>query len=298
MKVYNFLIKMMCVGIIAMLMVSISGCNNSRETKQCLNDIKVGLQNRLDIPVSNDSFEGMKQSYSMAIDEELKSIGQYKSIEFEDKEFQTLILKYISALECEKEAVNKYFFDNAEFKSRYYDDGRDICVGILQNFIENYKFSVDKQYSDKMNKYMNNNNKRIDLGETVTVAAENGEISIAIEGFSITDWKKYADFSDLDERENVGLLKCAVKNNNYYDKYNAGFVNLGDFISICDSNCISVIASGTSYETGKYEPFGAEFGELQQGEKKQIAIPYIYNVSEKMVYIHIGQEYSLFLKIE
>jgi len=98
----------------------------SKET-ECLNVLKEGLQARWDI-VNQDSatVDEVFKNKKDGIDKELSFISQYADKEFGNKEFGTLISKYITALEKQKAGVEFWMSDAKQYETLFNVEGYDV----------------------------------------------------------------------------------------------------------------------------------------------------------------------------
>ena len=297
--------KRLSLVIVAILMtLFLVSCNN-KEIDNCFSDLRSGLEEHWTMSQDYESIEDMKNKELKDIEIELKYMKKYKNKEFEDKEFKSLIKKYITALESEKKGYEKYYYNNEMFNKFYYEKGSYVRNECLSKFVEDYNFSVDDKYSKKLKTTIDDikKYKRISIGEMINVSNKYGEVSIAIDGFEIDQAsmnliKEGYGFEDLEKNQEIGILKYILKNKSYYDEYNENFVTVDSFIQIYDKNNFAIEASSTAGDYKGYSPAAGAFAEVPKGQKKKLATEYIIDNDNDKLFIKIGEYYSLMVDIE
>lgn len=272
-------------------------CGKNKEINKCLDDLKLGLQERWDISDDYDSLDDIKNVYLKSVDCELNYLEKYKDTNFEDKAFQKLIKEYINGLESQKQGCEKYFYNNKMFDKFYYREGYDVRSECLNKFIEDYNFSVDKEYSETLKDVIDRKDKqkRISTGEIVNLSSDYGEISIQIDGFEIKQ-NEYL-WEDIDKDQQVGILKYIIKNKSFEDPYNGYCINISDAIQVYDENYYVLDPDNTSGDYKEYNA-GGNYPEVGEGQKKKLNTQYIVNKRDNKILITIGENSSIILDIE
>lgn len=267
------------------------------EETECLNVLKEGLQARWDI-VNQDSatVDEVFKNKKDGIDKEISFISQYADNEFENKEFGTLIAKYITALENQKAGVEFWMSDAKKYETLCNVEGYDVRSECLNQLVDDYKFAVDENYNDDLQDVLlGMRSVTISAGETVTANTELGEIAITINALKKSDWKERA------EEEGdffIGILECIIENKSYSDPYNEGYVLLDNFVGVFDMDDIQKDTYSSSYDYKDFVSAAGGFFELAKGNKVKVAIPYSLSNNTEKVYININNEYDMFLDVE
>lgn len=268
----------------------------SKET-ECLNVLKEGLQARWDI-VNQDSatVDEVFKNKKDGIDKELSFISQYADKEFGNKEFGTLISKYITALEKQKAGVEFWMSDAKQYETLFNVEGYDVRSECLNRLVDEYEFTVDEDYNDNLQDVLSGiRSIMISAGETVTANTELGEVTITINALKKSDWKERAD----EEGDFfIGIMECIVENKSYSDPYNEGYVLLDNFVGVFDMDDIQKDTYSSSYDYKDFVSAAGGFFELAKGNKAKVAIPYSLSGNTEKVYININNEYDMFLDVK
>ena len=151
---------------------------------------------------------------------------------------------------------------------------------------------------------------KIQLNTAVTVSSNHeyrlGDLKITVLGFEKTTWKadeyKYnADdpddmdpaFKALGETEEIGMLKLVINKISYDDPENADNIGLEDVLKTYDEYGIALNAINTGWNYGSYEVALNETVDMKKGETTRVAIPYIYDTSNKSLRVVLGEKYEV-----
>ena len=151
---------------------------------------------------------------------------------------------------------------------------------------------------------------KIGLNTAVTVTSTYpshlGDLKITVLGFEKTSWKadEYrfnADnpnnmdpaFKALGNTEEIGMLKLIVTKVSYDDTENPDGIHFEDVLKIYDEYEIALTAINTGWDYGSYEVALNEFLRMKKGETTRVAIPYIYDTSNKSLRVVLGEKYEV-----
>ena len=136
--------KILTIAIMITLVVcALSGCGGlDEQSTQCLSDIQKGLQNRWDYTnLDYETYDEYKDNVSKGISVELSAVEQYKDTQFSDKEFATIISKYITALENQAEGIAYLFTDTDKYNTLYIENGLEVRCECLNQLKSNNPLS-------------------------------------------------------------------------------------------------------------------------------------------------------------
>ena len=288
--------RIFAVIVFVLMTMSLYGCGGLGEAEQqCLNDLKIGLQDRwtLDKEASFTDYEEYFDNMEANVDVELEKMSQYKDIEFENQEFAEVINTYISALESQKAAIPYAFTDVDKYNELFYDKGRAVRSVCIKSLVDDYGFSVDKDFTEDLTLLMDSKEYRlIDVDEEVNVSDEYGELAITLHGFVSEDWE---------DNETHSRLLYEVENVSYEHEYDPTVVYLDSFITVFDECGYTLEASASGYQYNGYNNATAAYAEIPQGTKQKLVTDYFQTEENDMVCVQIvGNEimYQCFIPVE
>lgn len=280
-------------AVCTMMSLTLVGCGKDEQKTNCLNDLKIGLQNRWDLADQDySSFEENQGKTLKGIDEELKELEEYKNIEFKDEAFGKTINEYINALESQKEGIS-YVFTNADkYNELFHEKGRNIRIDCLNQLIDEYNFNVDPEYENSLEDLVNDDCEYslIEQNDKVEFDTEYGEVGVSFIGFDIMT-------NPADEKELV--LLCELENISYEDEYNGEMLFIDYFMTLSDGEGYRIHPKNTCYDyiEGYEESTGSVF--LNKGEKSRFAIMFDYIDEIDTIYAVVGgeeQTYECYIK--
>ena len=279
------MMKNITTSIICTVMsLTLIGCREDKQMTSCLNDLKIGLQNRWESTEQDySSFEEKQGKMLKGIDEEVKELEEYKNIEFKDKEFGKTIHAYINALESQKEGVSYVFTDSDKYNELFHEKGRDIRIDCLNQLIDHYDFKVDPEYENSLEDIVNDDCEYslIEQNDKVEFNTEYGEVGVSFIGFDILT-------NPADEKELV--LFCELENISYEDEYNGEMLFIDYFMTLSDGEGYRIHPKNTCYDyiEGYEESTGSVF--LNKGEKSKFAIMFDYIDEIDTIYAVVGDD--------
>ncbi len=155
---------------------------------------------------------------------------------------------------------------------------------------------------------------KIQLNTAVTVSSNHkyhlGDLQITVLGFEKTTWKadeyKYnaddpddmaPEYKALGKTEEIGMLKLVVNKISYDDPENADTIHFEDVLKAYDEYGIALTAMNSGWNYGSYEVALGESVRMKKGETTRVAIPYIYDTSNKSLRVVLGEKYEVTVPI-
>lgn len=171
--------------IIALLTLCLSGCGVDEQVTECLNDVKVGVQNRWEATNSSyNSYSEYASNIEAGIDAELEELNKYKDVQFEDEDFTRIIGNYIAALESQKEGISFIFTDVDKYNNLFVDNGLAIRSACMNELKSNYGFDVAPEFEESFNDLLDcSYTPLVSQNERITVDTEYGEVGVGFIGF-------------------------------------------------------------------------------------------------------------------
>ena len=271
---------------------------------ECLAAIKEGLEARYNISDENNkSLEGFRTYLEEALNTETAAVIKYEKEEFQDKNFENTVRKYIEALDSQYRAIEYFYTDNEKYNQLFNELGVIPRAECLRTLKEDYGLALEKKYRSTFNTAMDmekNLYYRASLGQMIEVDTELGKLEITIEGIKKNDtWTGYErEDGQMTEDHYVATLTYSVKNISYYDEYNPGFVAFDRAITVMDQDGYSIDPEGTGYDYAGYSTAAAAFDELGQGEQKRLVTGYVLKSTDTYVEIAVGNKHSIVVPLQ
>lgn len=126
----------------AILVLSISGCESESTDEKFLSDLESGLVARWKISSTSTVYDKPAQA-------ELDYVQDYKEATFDSSELESLAKEYISAIEVQLEASQYYNSDYQKFAEAYFgEDGLVKRAEILQKLVEEEYITIPADYEE------------------------------------------------------------------------------------------------------------------------------------------------------
>lgn len=275
--------KILTIAIMITLVIcALSGCGGlDEQSTQCLSDIQKGLQNRWDYTnLDYETYDEYKDNVSKGISAELSAVDQYKDTQFSDKEFATIISKYITALENQAEGIAYLFTDTDKYNTLYIENGLEVRCECLNQLKSKYNLNVDETYKSNFENVLDGSyTPLIAPGKQVKFDTEYGEIGIAFIGFESL-------VNPADDKELV--LYCEIENFSYYDEWNGESLIFDYFMGVYDGAGYNIEVKGECYDYIDGYKECAGVADLRQGEKGKFAIMLDYTEDIDVIYVSVG----------
>lgn len=273
--------------LICLMITGLCSCGQDKEVTACLDDLKNGLEDRWTLQ-EPDTLDQRPNYYAECAKAELDSISKYKKTSFEDKEFAKIINDYIGALHSQEDGAQYYFSNPKKFEELYHEKGYDIRSNCLKELCDKYSFDVSGDYKESLDNVLDKSRPDcINLGETVAVKTDNGDINISIDKIEKSNWNKTKDQlgSGIEDGYDVFLLDCTMENISYKsDAYTTNpdgsqtpitLIYTNGFMAVEDNNGILTNPHSIGFDNGSYRSSAGGSIELDQGRKIKIAMPYM-----------------------
>ena len=119
-----------------------------------------------------------------------------------------------------------------------------------------------------------------EVGESIPITSEYGDISITVDGFEISD-------EMTDQFSQYGLLLLVVENVSYSDPYNDGIL-LDPTVYVNDEEGISLTVMNSSLDYGEYMGAAGGFAPgVNEGQSKRVAILYQVDPEMENAEVHV-----------
>lgn len=273
--------------LICLMITGLCSCGQDKEVTACLDDLKNGLEDRWTLQ-EPDTLDQRPNYYAECTKAELDSISKYEKTSFEDKEFGKIINDYIGALHSQEDGAQYYFSNPKKFEELYYEEGYDIRSNCLKELCDKYSFDVNSDYKESLDNVLDKSRPDcINLGETVAVKTDSGDINISIDKVEKSNWNKTKDQlgSGIEDGYDVFLLDCTMENISYEsDAYTTNpdgsqtpitLIYTNGFMAVEDNNGVLTDPHSIGFDNGSYKSSAGGSIELDQGRKIKIAMPYM-----------------------
>ena len=259
-----------------------SGCGRLDEQgKQCLLDVKKGLQSRWDFTNAEyKSYEEYQSNILKGVEAELSVLEEYRDTSFENDKFAAIIDSYISALESQKEGITYMFTDTEKYNKLFIEHGLLVRSECLQQLEDKYDLSVDSNYKSTFDTVLEGSyTPVIAPNQQVKFETEYGEIGVKFIEFEILT-------NPSEEKELV--IYCEMENVSYYDEWNGETILFDYFMGVYDGAQYNIEFkdSAHDYIDGFKECMGC--ADLRKGEKGKFAILCDYSDDIDIIKISFG----------
>lgn len=273
--------RITAIFLVVMLLFSLTSCGTDKQSEECINSLKLGLENRWEITNKDyRTYEEFKNNIVLGIDAELAQLEKYRNTQFDNKKFDETIKEYIKALDNQKKGIEYIFTDAKQYNSLYLEQGETIRSMCLNTFNKKYGLSFDSNYKENFDNILAADyTTTVAIGEQIRINAEYGEIGVKLLGFDILT-------NPGDDKELV--LYCEVENFSYYDEWNGESILTDYFISLYDGKGYNVETKNESYDYVDEYRESAGFIDLKQGEKGKFAILFDYQENIDIVYVSLN----------
>ncbi len=280
--------------------IGLTGCKSKekkaeeKKMEKCLSSIQKGLENRWKL--TNDDTNDINKLHNekkKGIAEELKTAKTYENTKFKDKKFEKLVRSYVEALKAQGKGIDYEFTDSKQYENLFNKKGYDVRSKDLKKLVNDYKLEVDSKYKSTLKDVIKGDRReRISIGDNVTVNTQYGKVELCIDEFT----KSTEPDKDVKNGDFVELLRYKLHNISFDD--GGGYVALKDIITVKGMDGYNIDPYDCQWEDGSQYAIDSYMIELPKGQSKRTACPYILSKDTKMVYLEIGNQYDMILKVE
>lgn len=272
-----------------------SSCGLDSQGKECVTDVGVAVQSRLDFLNSDfSSFDEYKDNISKGINAELEILSKYRSVNLKDNNLNDIIKEYVSSLEEQQKGINYMLIDADKYNDLYIENGINVSRRCLLTLKDDYNLNIDVDYEEAFDDFLNSEPAYLIKPEQKTVVnTENGEVEVSFISSKIVT-------NPAGEKEFV--LLCDVKNISYSDDWNPSYIDFNNFIRVNSGDGYTLPDKSEAYDVvDGYEAVAGAFGELKENEKKKFAIIYSYIDDMDICYVEVfssSEKYGCYLSVE
>ena len=154
------------------MMLSLVACSSTPlNDKGFIQNVQKGLEARWKLSQnqagSYASNTEKKESYTQAVNAELKAIGDIAAYTFENAELKELAEAYNKALQSQLEGVKYLGSDDAMFNKIYMEDGYYQRARVICKLVDNFGLTVSKTYGYDMDQLVSAGKARLALDEKI-----------------------------------------------------------------------------------------------------------------------------------
>lgn len=293
-------ISVLCVLLLA---ASLAGCANSEEKDRqaaFINAVKTGVMAMDEQSYANYSGSAkLRENLVKGVQAEADAIKNVDMEAFDDEDFKRLASEYADAVEEEAKGLES-FPDDVEAYNSSYVVGRAKIASVVSELVDKHGLKFDDpQILDNVKRAVS---PMLGIGEKKTVKTSDGDIQIAVEGFTVDQesTELARQYDGFTSSQNYGYLLCTLTNESVDPKQGSldNWLNIGSMVTIRGSDGVDLVSPNFSSDYPGYEiATGGYYAIPTAGSTKRIAIPYVVGTDEGELEVAVGDAF-LFMSLK